>query len=160
MFTRCQQYLMDTVVAAGGKTPQTSLKRLQATIDSRVTGVLFEEETLEKDKSKRVYQTPEGKHRRTKKYSRELTFTVVLGDYTPEDVELVYGKFLSLLEDGIYIDGNWVSIEPSRAEWVTTEDSILKAKCAVQVAVKFIGGVYQDTDFAKVSGVTINAGKE
>lgn len=160
MYTECRKYLVETVAAVSGRQPLTSMKRLIAAADSRVAAVLCEEEALAKDKSKRIYTDPAGRHRRTKKYKREITFTVTIGDYNETEAEAVYNKLLEALADGIYIDGNWVEIEPSRADWAAGDDSILRAKCAVQMAVKFIGGVYTDTDFARVSDVSITAGKE
>lgn len=159
MYTECQQYLMDAVLAAGSRQPYTSMKKLKMATDSRVSAVLCESDIVEKDKQKRIYLDQFDRHRRTKKYRREITFTVVLGDYSQEEAESAYDKLLGVLEDGIYVDGNWVEIEPSRAEWVFADDSILRAKCAVQLAVKFIGGVYVDTDFAKINCVSINAEK-
>lgn len=159
MYTECQQYLMDVVLAAGGRQPFTSMKKLKMATDSRVSAVLCESDIVEKDKQKRIYTDQSGRHRRTKKYRREITFTVVLGDYSQEEAEAAYDKLLGTLEDGIYVDGNWVEIEPSRAEWVFTEDSILRAKCAVQLVIKFTGGIYVDTDFAKIGSVSVNAEK-
>ena len=51
------------------------------------------------------------------------------------------------------------------ADWVDKDDSILKAQVAVQIKIRFDGGVYRDTDFAKVSDVAVesitkNEGKE
>lgn len=161
MYTVCRQYLIDLVTEVSGRTPLTSLKKLKAAADSRVAAVLCEEEVLTKGKSKRIYTDQEGnRHRRTKRYQREISFTVTIGDYNEPDAEAIYDRLIAALADGIYVDGNWVDIEASKAIWADEEDSILRAKCAVELLIKFTGGVYADTDFAKVSGVSITTKKE
>ena len=90
---------------------------------------------------------------------------VIIGDYTDEAVESMFGAFLSSLDRGIYVNGDFVPIEVEGADWVDKDDSILKAQVAVQIKIRFDGGVYRDTDFAKVSDVAVesitkNEGKE
>jgi len=77
----------------------------------------------------------------------------------------MFGAFLSSLDRGIYVNGDFVPIEVEGADWVDKDDSILKAQVAVQIKIRFDGGVYRDTDFAKVSDVAVesitkNEGKE
>lgn len=90
---------------------------------------------------------------------------MIIGDYTDEAVESMFGAFLSSLDRGIYVNGDFVPIEVEGADWVDKDDSILKAQVAVQIKIRFDGGVYRDTDFAKVSDVAVesitkNEGKE
>ena len=97
---------------------------------------------------------------RRKKYDREVSFTVVIGEYDIEKVQRLYDILLQELPTGIYIDGNYTAIEPTEAEWFDDEDTILKAKSAVQVKITFRGGVYQDTGYAKANEVEVVTEKE
>ena len=89
-----------------------------------------------------------------------MTFNVVIGDYSIGDVEETFDKFLRCLPSGLYVDGNYVSIEARSADWLDEEDSILRAKCAVQIKVVCDGGIYVDTDYKAISDVNITAEKE
>ncbi|CAH8248798.1 hypothetical protein WJ0W_006768 [Paenibacillus melissococcoides] len=91
------------------------------------------------------------KHKRRKMFERETTFVVVIGEYSQEQADAIFEAFLALLDPGILIDGNYTALEVEEADWVDKEDSILQAKIAVQLKVTFRGGVYKDTDFAKVN---------
>jgi len=82
---------------------------------------------------------------------------VTIGDYTDEAVEVLFEAFIASLDAGIYVDGNFVPIEVEEADWVDSDDSLLKAKVAVQVKINFQGGVYRDTGFAPVSEVDISS---
>ena len=114
--------------------------------------MLFESETLLRNGSKTRYRDQEGAQKKRRKvFDRALAFTVIIGDYTDEAVESMFGAFLSSLDRGIYVNGDFVPIEVEGADWVDKDDSILKAQVAVQIKIRFDGGVYRDTDFAKVS---------
>ena len=80
---------------------------------------------------------------------------MIIGDYTDDAVEAIFDAFISALDSGIYAAGNYIPITVDGAEWVDEDDSILKAKVAVQAAVTFHGGVYRDTDFAPLSRVEL-----
>ena len=67
----------------------------------------------------------------------------------------MFEKFVSSLDSGIYVDGNYVPIEVEEADWVDKDDSLLKAQVAVQVFITFQGGIYRDTDFAPLTNVRI-----
>jgi len=82
---------------------------------------------------------------------------VIIGDYTEDAVESMFERFLSGIGSGITVDGNFVPIEVEAADWVDSDDSILKAKVAVQIKIRFDGGVYRDTDFAKVSELVVES---
>lgn len=153
--------MIDSLKEAGIKRPvHTSRKRLKLDMESHVGAVLFEDEQLEKDGSKRVYIDKETKRKRRKKYGRTLAFSVVIGDRDIDKVEEIYEKFLEKLPAGLWINGDYVSIEPEGADWLDDEDSIIKAKCAAQVKVNFRGGVYQDTEYLQADKVEIEVKKE
>ncbi len=156
MFTECRDVLREYLTQSGAaKNIYTSAKTLKASAESRVFAVLFENEVLTISKNKRIYTDISEKHKRQQKFERSLTFSVVIGEYTIEKVQEIYNKFLHNIQPGIYIDGNYVSIEPTAADWMDNEDTIIRAKCAVQITVVCRGGVYKDTDFAKADNVAL-----
>ena len=69
--------------------------------------------------------------------------------------ETIFERFLSLLDAGLYVDGNFVSIDFEGSEWVDADDSILKAKVAVQTFITFHGGLYRDTGFAPLRYIEV-----
>ena len=167
LYKESKEYLLDKLKAAGLKSkPYTTQKALEKSQESHIGAVLFESETLLRNGSKTRYRDQEGaQHKRRKVFDRKLSFTVILGDYTDEAVEAMYEKLLAGLDSGIYINGDYTPIEVEGADWVDKDDSILKAQVAVQIKIRFDGGVYRDTDFAKVSDVAVesitkNEGKE
>ena len=165
LYKESKEYLLDKLKAAGLKSkPYTTQKALEKSQESHIGAVLFESETLLRNGSKTRYRDQEGAQRR-KVFDRALAFTVIIGDYTDEAVESMFGAFLSSLDRGIYVNGDFVPIEVEGADWVDKDDSILKAQVAVQIKIRFDGGVYRVTDFAKVSDVAVesitkNEGKE
>ncbi len=58
---------------------------------------------------------------------------------------------METVDRGLYINGNFTGAEIEGADWVEKDDSILKAQVAVQVKVRFDGGVYRDTDYIDMS---------
>ena len=46
------------------------------------------------------------------------------------------------------------------ADWMDNEDTIIRAKCAVEIKVVCKGGVYKDTDFAKADNVEITVNRK
>ena len=164
MYNECKTYLIEHLKAAGIKTNIcTTMSKLTKCMESHVGAVIFEEENLNRNGSKTHFIEEGARKKRRKVFDRSLSFTVVIGEYTDEAVEEIYETFLSGLDTGIYINGNYVPIEADRAEWVDKDDSILKANLAVQVKITFGGGIYKDTDFAKLSEVMVESvekGKE
>lgn len=167
LYQESKQYLLDKLKAAGLKSkPYTTQKALEKSQESHIGAVLFESETLSRNGSKTRFRDQEGAQKKRRKvFDRALAFTVIIGDYSDEAVENMFERFLSGLDRGIYVNGDFVPIEAEGADWVDKDDSILKAQVAVQVKIVFNGGVYQDTDFAKVSDIKIesiakNNGKE
>lgn len=161
MITECRNVLIETLKKAGIRNkPYTSQKVLGLTQESHVGAVLFEKESLQKDLQSRVYITADRKRKRKRVFSRVVSFTVVIGEYTLEAAEAIYERFIEQLPDGIFVDDNYVSIEPDEAEWMDEKDHILKSKVAVQLLVLCNGGVYKDTDFLQMNKVDIRVGKE
>ena len=167
LYKQSKEYLLEKLKAAGLKSkPYTTQKGLEKSQESHIGAVLFESETLLRNGSKTRYRDQEGAQKKRRKvFDRALTFTVIIGDYTDEAVESMFGAFLSSLDRGIYVNGDYVPIEVEGADWVDKDDSILKAQVAVQIRIRFDGGLYRDTDFAKVTDVEVesiakNDGKE
>lgn len=159
LYGESKKYLLEKLVAAGLKSkPYTTEKALEKSQESHVGAVLFEEETILRNASKTIYTDQEGaRTKRRKVFDRKLTFQVVIGDYTDDAVETMFEAFLSNLDRGIYVDGNFVPIEVEGADWVNKDDSILKAQVAVQVTVTFNGGLYKDTKLAAIADVEIES---
>lgn len=157
MFTECQEELVRTLKAAGyEKTPFLSLKLMQLSGESRISAVLCEEELVERDSGKKLYTAADGTRlKRNKLYSRNITFTVIIGDYDQKKAEQTFESFLEHLPRGIYVEGNYVAIDPSEAQWMGEKDHILHAKVAVQLKITCQGGLYQDNEMGKV--VDVNA---
>lgn len=158
MYKECKDYLLDAIKAAGIKTnPYTSVAALSKCVDSRVGAVLFVSGSPERDGSKTYYTDQDHRKKRRKVFSRRLTFKVIIGGYGDEEVETIYENLLSHLDAGIYIDGNYTELNVGDEDWVEKDDSILRAKVAVEVEITFDGGLYKDTGFAQVADVTIDS---
>lgn len=155
LYTEAKQYLLNKLTAAGLKSkPYTTQKSLEKSLESHIGAVLFEREAYARNGSKKRFRDEEGaKHKRRKVFDRDLTFTVIIGDYTDDKVEAIFERFVSGLDSGIYVDGNFIPIEVEGADWVDKDDSILKAQVAVQVSVTFHGGIYKDTDFGPLTRI-------
>jgi hypothetical protein len=159
MYVESKQYLIGKLKEAGLKSnPYTTEKALERSMESHLGAVLFESETFSRNGSKKHYRDQEGAQKKRRKiFDRTTAFTVILGDYTDEAVEEMLEKFLASLDKGIYVNGDYVPIEVEGADWVDKDDSILKAKVAVQVKVNFLGGVYKDTGFARVTELEVES---
>ena len=159
LYGESKQYLIGKLQGAGLKSkPHTTQKTLEKSQDPRVGAVLFESEGIRRNGSKTLYNDQEGaRKKRRKVFDRDLAFTIIVGGYSDDEVEGIFEKLLESFDTGIYVDGNFVPIEVEGADWVDSDDSILKAKVAVQVKVTFRGGVYKDTDFAKLKEVVVEA---
>lgn len=167
LYKESKEYLLGKLKAAGLKSkPYTTQKALEKSQESHIGAVLFESETLLRNGSKTRFRDQQGAQKKRRKvFDRALTFTVVLGDYTDDAVESMFAAFLASLDRGIYVNGDFVPIEVEGADWVDKDDSILKAQVAVQIKIRFDGGLYRDTDFTPVSDVVVesiakNNGKE
>ena len=159
LYAESKAYLLAKLKEAGLKSrPYTTIKGLEKSQESHVGAVIFEKEAISRNGSKKRYRDQEGAQKKRRKvFDRNLTFTVTIGDYTDDAVETMFEKFLESLDRGIWVNGNFVPLEPEGADWVDKEDSILKAQVAVQVAITFQGGIYRDTDYAPLTHVEIEA---
>lgn len=161
MFSECRTILIDALKIAGCKgEPYTAKKRMEVCAESRISGVLCEGETVERTAEKKRYQVDGQGKRRNKIYRREITYTVIIGEYTLENAEGVYENFLINLPAGIYVDGNYVTMEPADAEWMEEKDHILRAKVVVQLSVVCRGGLYKDSDMLRLQDADIEVKKE
>ena len=162
MYVECRDLLVETLKKSGCiKQPFTSRKKLLASAESRVSAVICEEETVERQKGRKVYTDGEGRRlKRSRLYSRDIIFSVVIGDYSSEKIEEIYEKFLRSLPDGIYVDGDYVSIEPRESDWMDEKDHVLYAKVAVQSKIVFHGGLYRDTDMMRIKDINVDVRKE
>ncbi|MEF2965666.1 SON protein [Paenibacillus sp. M1] len=159
MIAECKEYLISKLKQAGIKSEvRTSMKSLKAYQDSHVGAVIPEGDVFARASSKKAYFAEDGsKHKRRKLYDRTMTFTVVIGEYDQEKCDRIFSSFMASLDTGIYIDGNYTAIEVEEADWVDKDDSIIAAKIAVQLKVKFLGGIYKDTDFAPVTDYNVQS---
>lgn len=157
LYTDSKKYLVAKLKAAGIKTKiYTTQKSFDKSQESHLGAVLFDREAYARNGSKKRFRDEEGaKHKRHKVFDRDLTYAVTIGGYTDEEVEGILEEFLSSLDDGIYVDGNFVPIEPEGAVWFDTEDRLLKAQVAVQATVTFHGGVYKDTGFGPLRHIEV-----
>lgn len=159
LYAESKAYLLGKLKEAGVKSkPYTAMKRLEKSQESHVSAVIFDKETISRNSSKKLYRDQKGaKKKRRKVFNRDLTFAVIIGDYTDDAVEAIFERFLENLDRGIWVNGNFVPIEAEDAEWADEEDSILKARVAVRVMVTFQGGLYRDTGFGPLTHVEIEA---
>lgn len=160
MYTECQAELIRALKAAGcEKEPFLSMKRMKNSAESRISAVLCEDDTVERASGKRFFEKNGVSTRRTKLFDRNITYTVVIGDFSQEKAEDTYERFLLNVNKGIYVDGNYISIDPSDAQWMGEKDHILNANIAIQVKVTCTGGLYQDTDMVRLEDVDLTVEK-
>ena len=100
LYEQSKKYLLEKLKAAGLKSkPYTTQKGLEKSQESHIGAVLFESEALLRNGSKTRYRDQEGAQKKRRKvFDRALTFTVIIGDYTDEAVESMFGAFLSSLD--------------------------------------------------------------
>ncbi len=110
--------------------------------------VLRGKDTPTRSKSKKFYRDQEDcSMLRRKHYDCVTEYNVIIAAATEEKAEEVLEGFLVCLGKGFIDDnGNWVGIEPDEADWVDEDDSVLKAKVAVQVIIKCRYGIYTDAE--------------
>lgn len=145
--TQERNYLIDTLEAAGIRRNSIyiTMKKLKAAGEYRTAAVLQVGETFERSGSKTKYVDQEGRRTtRRKLWDRKTNLRVIIADSTDDKVEEVLTEFLARLKKGIAVNGNWVDIEVNEAYWTEGEDSILRAKVAVQIDLIFHGGIYRD----------------
>lgn len=155
MIKECKEYLISKLKSAGIKSNiYTSIKKLEKSNESHVGAVLFEGDNFTRSGSKTTYKDQRGdKQKRVKIFNRQISFVVVIGEYEESKCEEIFEKFIGLLDRGIVIDSNYTPIEIDDADWVDENDSILKAKIAVQVKITFEGGLYKDAAMGQIKEI-------
>lgn len=159
MIGQYREYLIQKLKDAGIKSMiHISFKKLAQSQESHIGAVLFDGDKFDRSGSKTTYRDNRGdKQKRVKVFDRGTTFTVIIGDYDQEKCEEIFEGFLSSLDRGLVIADNYIPIEVEDADWVDKDDSILKSKVAVQIKLRFDGGIYKDTAFAKVKEYEIES---
>jgi hypothetical protein len=162
MIGQCKEYLIQKLKDAGIKsTVYTSIKKLEKSSESHIGAVLFEGDSFTRSGSKTIFVDQGGvKQKRVKIFNRKISFVVVIGEYNEEKCETIFETFIGLLDRGMLIDGNFTPIEIDDADWVDENDSVLKAKIAVQVKITFEGGLYKDSTFGTMSDIEQTLEKE
>ena len=147
-----QAYLATLLKSAGIKTKICiTMKELQSFDNAHVGAVIVDKDLIESSYDKKIYEDMGKTKKRIKKYRRDTTINVVIGEHDATKCDSIFAKFLSIIEKGTYdANGNWVEIELGEAEWVSDKDSILKSKIAVEMPIIFHGGIYQDYEYKKV----------
>ena len=92
LYAESKNYLINKLKESGLKSkPYTSQKALEKSQESHVGAVLFETESLSRNHSKTYYKDQEGvSKKRVQVFSRKLTFSVVIGGYTDDEVETMF----------------------------------------------------------------------
>lgn len=152
MYNQCRDYLVDKIKVAGIKREiHINQKTLEADGESHKGAVIGHKDESERSGDKVIFRDSDGKkHKRTKIFTRKLTFIVTIGGYSEGEVEKIYEEFLTIVGLGLYIDGNWTELKLEPADWFDEEDKIIRSKVAIVFNVIFTGGVYKDTDYLKV----------
>lgn len=155
MIVECRDYLKSKLTAAAGikTTIFTEQKKMKSNTEQHMAAVLIEKEEIEKSGKIKIYteELTLVKKKRTEKFSRNVYFIVIIGEWDLENCVKIYEKFISILDKGLYINGNWTEIFIDEIDWVDEEDSILKSKVTVQMLFKFSGGVFEDTGFKAIN---------
>lgn len=164
MYSFCKNHLIEKLEAAGMQSPvKTSMTQLAACRDSHVSAVLPKSDSFLKTKEVTHFKDVNGCNmQRTKRMQRDLVFSVVIGDYEDDTCEHIFLSFISKLDDGITLDGNYIPIEivEGSVDWVDEADSILLSKMAVKFDVKFSGGIYVDKVLSTPNGFKLNVEME
>jgi hypothetical protein len=157
MITLYKDYLENKLKEADVKGKiYRSMKYLKNSNSPYLGAILFEKEEFKKDGSKTIYDDNGTKIKRIRKLIRETWLSVVIAHSKEYDCEVIFSNFLKVLDKGIDDgDGNFVDIEVLDSDWVDEEDSILNSKIAVQILIKFTGGIYEDIQLVKITDMEI-----
>lgn len=138
---------MEKLKEAGIKTAVlTSMKKLKLANEVHIAAVLRDGESYSRSNSKKIFVDQDGiEKRRIKLFQKTTKLKVIIGESTEEKCEEIFEKFIKLLgkgtDDG---NGNWIDMELKDADWVESDDSILKSKIAVECIIECMSGVYVD----------------
>lgn len=157
-----KDFLIRLLKEAGIKSAvYTSMKKLKAANEMHLGAVLVSGDSFTRSKHRKAYTDHEGVRKsRHRIWERDTEMKVVIADSDEGHCEDILEQFLLLVPKGIYVDGNWISIEVGKADWVEEGDSILRAKVAVEIPVTFGGGLYKDEDVGRMKAGSIQAEKE
>ena len=157
-----REFLINALKGAGVKGKiHESMKSLKNCNEMHVGAVLRVKESFTRSGSKRKYVDEEGQRKQRKKlFERITTLHVVIADTSEDKVEDLLKNFLTGISKGFATDGNWVDLEISEADWVEEEDSILKARIAVEFDIVLTGGIYVDTDVVNIGLGDVNGSPE
>lgn len=139
-----------------------SLKELKMSHGNRYGGILRVSDKPTRSAHKKKFKDQSGvaKLRRCL-YGCITTYNVIIAESTEEEAEKILYGFLSNLDRGYYDDdGNWVKVTPVATDWVDEDDSVMKAKVAIQVEVIFEYGIYRDEETGKMPEIEIPVGEE
>lgn len=138
-----------------------SMKTLKNCSELHVGAVLRVRENFTRSGSKKRYTDKEGQRKqRNKLFDRITVLHVVIADTSEDKVETLLNNFLTGISKGFEVNGNWVDLELSDAEWLEEEDTILKAKITVEFDVTLKGGIYVDTDVINIGLGDVNGSPE
>lgn len=138
-----------------------SMKTLKNCGELHVGAVLRVRENFTRSGSKKRYTDKEGQRKqRNKLFDRITVLHVVIADTSEDKVETLLNNFLTGISKGFEVNGNWVDLEISDAEWLEEEDTILKAKITVEFDVTLKGGIYVDTDVVNIGLGDVNGSPE
>lgn len=138
-----------------------SMKTLKNCNELHVGAVLRVRENFTRSGSKKRYTDKEGQRKqRNKLFDRITVLHVVIADTSEDKVETLLNNFLTGISKGFEVNGNWVDLELSDAEWLEEEDTILKAKITVEFDVTLKGGIYVDTDMVNIGLGDVNGSPE
>lgn len=147
-----QDYIEKLLKESGMKKVCKTMKELELFSNPHVSAVIIDKDAFEVKDKRKVYDNNGNTVKRVRKYERNTTLNVVIGEYETVKCDDYFAKFLSLIDKGIYDnDGNFISIELGEADWVSSKDSILKSTIAVQIPVIFHGGIYKEHEYKKVN---------
>lgn len=147
-----KEYLTNALKNGGmkGKIYQ-SVRELKHAQGTQYGAVLRTRDEPVRSTSKKYYEDQEGVRKlRRKLYECETLYNVVIADAKEESAEKILEGFFASLDKGYYDDGNWVEVTPKETDWVDEDDSVMKSKVAVQVAVEFRYGIYMDEPAGKM----------
>ena len=157
-----RDFLIKALQKAGVKGKiHESMKTLKNCNELHVGAVLRVREHFTRSGSKKRYTDKEGQRKqRNKLFDRITVLHVVIADTSEDKVETLLNNFLTGISKGFEVNGNWVDLELSDAEWLEEEDTILKAKITVEFDVTLKGGIYVDTDVVNIGLGDVNGSPE
>lgn len=157
MITVYKNYLEQKLRNAGmvGKIYFT-LKELKQYSGVEIGAVIPGQEEFTRETSKGYVTVGGVRTLRKKVYKRITNIVVVISGKDDGVTDDIMCSFLASLDIGIDDGkGNWSEIECQKGDWVDELDSILRNKVAVQLLVKFTGGIYIDKPIVPIKTIEI-----